>query len=253
MSQMIDNALALRILTMLVKPFVETDAFKLGIIDAHGRNIIPAAQLTKNDQKDAYSYLHRLVFNIKKIINKLPGGESRLRNLVAAMFLFKEVYAQKNSAVSPALLERVLTRLENGAVFVQEELLVNEFLQLNEEMAVNSGTGTGNAVGGTIGGFTDGGGHATGGIAGIDAPISKKRPLRRMQKFIVPTELYRRFSGGKSSARPWKDYLNMDHDGERAIYDFARKNPNGIIVLQNGSEQKAIRFNRMGGGGRRRR
>lgn len=251
MSQIIDNALALRILTMLVKPFVETDAFRLGIIDAHGRNIIPSSQLS-NEQKSAYTYLHRLVFNIKKIINKLPGGETRLRNLAAAMFLFKEAYSQNSLSIDSALLEKVLTRLENGTVFVQEELLVNEFMQLNEDVPVNSATGTGNATGGTIGGFSGGGGVATGGIAGKDMPLGK-RPKRRMQKFIVPTDLFRRFSGGKSASRPWKDYLNLDHDGERAIYDFARKNPNGIIMLQNGKDQKAIRFNRNGGGGRKKR
>lgn len=251
MSQLIDNAIALRILSMLVKPFTETDAFHLGIIDAHGRNLIPANHLTTSEQKDAYTYLHRLVFNIKKIINKLPGEETRIRNLAAAMLLVKECYARQITDVEPALLERVLTRLEDGAVFVQEELLATEFMTLNEDgVPVNSGAGTGDATGGTIGGFSQGE-LATGGVAGIDKPLGRRK--RRLQKFIVPEDLFRRFSGGKSTSRPWSDYLDADNEGHQVIRDFAKKNPNGIIILQNGTQQKAIRFNRSGGGGKRKR
>ena len=89
----VDNLIAYRILTMLVKPFNETEAFKLGIIDAQGKNLIKARNLTTIKQKQAYTYLHRLVFNLKRIINKLPGGESRTKNVVAAFFLVKEAYA----------------------------------------------------------------------------------------------------------------------------------------------------------------
>lgn len=250
MSQFIDNAIALRILSMLVKPFTNTEAFHLGIIDAQGRNIIPANQLTTQEQKDAYTYLHRLVFNIKKILNKLPGGESRLKNMAAAMLLVKECYAAQTTDVNPALLERVLHRLNEGAVFVQEELLVNEFMSLNEDgIPVNSGAGTGLATGGTIGSFSQGP-LATGGVAGIDPKVGPLR-RRRLQKFIVPEDLFRRFSGGKSASRPWSDYLDDDNEGHQLIKDFAKKNPNGIIILQNGTQQKAIRFNRSGGGGTR--
>ena len=34
----------------------------------------------------------------------------------------------------------------------------------------------------------------------------------------------------------------------RSIYHYAKKNPKGIIVLRNGKQEKAIRFNRNGGG-----
>ncbi len=172
MSQLIDNAIALRIVSMLVKPFTETDAYALGIIDANGKNLIPSSQLTTYEQRDAYNYLTRLVFNIKKIINKLPGGESKIRNLAAAMLLIRECAATDSQMADAALLEKVLTRLNDGTVFVEDELLVSKVL--GEDMAVNSGAGTGNATGGTVGGFSQGP-LATGGVAGIDPPLGKKR------------------------------------------------------------------------------
>ena len=90
MARIVDNLIAYRILSMLVTPFEETDAYKLGIIDKDGHNLIKPSKLTMSEQKDAYSYLTRLVFNMKKIINKLPGSDSRIRNLIAAFWLVKE-------------------------------------------------------------------------------------------------------------------------------------------------------------------
>ncbi len=172
MSVLIDNAIALRILSILVKPFTETEAFGLGIIDAHGRNIIPVSHLNSQQQKESYTYLHRLVFNIKKIINRLPSGESKIRNLAAAMLLVRESVATNAQTVDAALLEKVLTRLADGTVFVEDELLVSKFL--GEDMAVNSEADTGNATGGTLGGFSLGG-NATGGVAGTDPRLGRKK------------------------------------------------------------------------------
>ena len=41
----------------------------------------------------------------------------------------------------------------------------------------------------------------------------------------------------------------MSDDAESAIYNYARKNPKGVIILKNQKgDTKAIRFNRNGGG-----
>ena len=92
MSQLIDNIIAYRVLRMLITPFQDTEAYKLGIIDVHGKNLRKVSSLHTSQEKDAYNYLTRLVFNMKKIINRLPGGESKIKNLVAALWLIKEYY-----------------------------------------------------------------------------------------------------------------------------------------------------------------
>lgn len=74
-------------LKRLVTPFNETDAYKLGIIDERGKKI----KSPKTTQElDSYSTFERLVFNIKKIIERLPGGKSKLASYAAALFLIKE-------------------------------------------------------------------------------------------------------------------------------------------------------------------
>ncbi len=90
--------------------------------------------------------------------------------------------------------------------------------------------------------------NATGAAVSTDQPVIKKRQPRRFAKFVVSDDVFRRFSNGKSKFRKWSDYLNLEDEGQQQIYKFARKNPNGVIILQNGKEVKSIRFNPKGGG-----
>lgn len=146
MGRIVDNLIAYRILYMLVRPFKETEAYKLGIIDSHGKNLRKMGELKTTEERDAYSYLHRLVFNMKKIINKLPGGENNLKSIVAALFLVKECYDSKDRTTS--LMEEkylsLLEKLESGVSLIEEELIVKKFItKLSEEGGVANITGAG--------------------------------------------------------------------------------------------------------------
>ena len=140
MSRIVDNLVAYKILSMLVTNFEDTKAYKLNIIDKDGKNLKKASTLKTSEEKDAYTYLTRLVFNMKKIINKI-GGENKLKSLVAALFLVKEQYESGNR--STALMEdkfdRVMKLLDNNCVLVEEEIVVKKFL--DEEAPANSTAG----------------------------------------------------------------------------------------------------------------
>ena len=128
MSRIVDNVIALKLLKMLVTPFDQTDAFKLGIIDAKGKVLKPASTLNTDAQKDAYNYLDRLVFNVKRLINKLPGGESQLKNLTAAYFMVKEKYEGKSSYINEKQFIALVEKLDR-VTLVEEELAVIEALE----------------------------------------------------------------------------------------------------------------------------
>jgi len=133
MSVLVDNLIAYRVLSMLVKPFEETDAYRLGIIDKDGNNLIKSSKLKTSEQREAYTYLHRLVFNLKKILNRLPGGDSKTKNLVAALWLVKEAYTYKET-ITEEQLQHLLEQL-NSVTLVEEELEVRRFL--NEDGIAN--------------------------------------------------------------------------------------------------------------------
>ena len=89
-SPAIDAFITFRFLKLLVTPFNKTEAFKLGIIDERGKVLKKYKTLERMEERKAYTILHRLVFNVKKLIEKVPGGKSRIATYAAALFLIKE-------------------------------------------------------------------------------------------------------------------------------------------------------------------
>lgn len=143
MSRIIDNAVALKVLRMLVTNFTDTEAFKLGIIDAHGNSLRKTNQFSTDAERNAFTYLHRLVFNLKKLINKI-GGENRLKSMAAALWLIRENY-QSGSRTTSQLEEKFKRLMETNIHLVEEEILVGRFLK-EDGMAVG-GAPTNNTSG----------------------------------------------------------------------------------------------------------
>jgi hypothetical protein len=130
-SRIVDNLLAFRILSLLVKPFRETEAFKLGIVDENGKILKKSSELQTVAERDSYNYLTRLVFNLKRILMKLPGGESKLKSIIAAYFLVKECYEKRisNSLMEERYIALLETINKNNITLVEEEILVTKFFE----------------------------------------------------------------------------------------------------------------------------
>lgn len=96
-----------KFLRLLVTPWEETDAYKLGIIDENGKVLIRPSQFKTSEQKDAYTVFNRLVFNIKRLLQKVPGGQSRIASYAAALFLIKE-----ELGISEKHIEDILKEME---------------------------------------------------------------------------------------------------------------------------------------------
>lgn len=173
MSRVLDNVLAFRVLSMLVTPFEATDAFRLGIIDEKGNNLIKASKLQTTEQKDAYNYLTRLVFNLKRLLMKLPGGDTKIKNLVAALWLVKESYQDKKQ-IQENDFNRIIKLVDSGVVLVEEEITVEKFVEENKQVEEDAPA------------------NATGAGVSTDAPVAKKSDIdkyksRNASTFIALT------------------------------------------------------------------
>jgi len=114
MGRAIDLFVTYRFIKLLVTPFKNTDAYKLGIIDKTGNRVMPppiaGVRQTKPkslgtiEEKNAYTILHKLVFNIKKIFGKVPGLRTKLGTYAAALFLLKDTF--KESVEDPDVFEK---------------------------------------------------------------------------------------------------------------------------------------------------
>ena len=80
-----------RFLRLLTMDWKKTDAYKYKIIDAKGKALRKSSELETVDEKAGYTMLHRMVFKIRRLIEKVPLiGKSILLNYAAALFLLKE-------------------------------------------------------------------------------------------------------------------------------------------------------------------
>ena len=101
-------------LKKLVTPFEKTEAFKLGIIDKDGKILKKRRDLETKEEKSAYNLSDTLVWNLKKILGKIPFGKSKLASYAAALWLIKEQ--------------------GNGKIFVNEKELEAQFFDYFEKL-----------------------------------------------------------------------------------------------------------------------
>jgi len=83
---------------MLTTPWEKMQAYKFGFIDKNGTRIkqikVDGKNVDNNPEsaaeKASLTPLHRLVWNLKKIINKVPFGKSQFASYAVALLMLKE-------------------------------------------------------------------------------------------------------------------------------------------------------------------
>lgn len=80
-----------KFLDTLTMPFIQTDAYRLGIIDAKGNVLKDVNRLTATE-KYAYNDFYQLVFSLKRLLMKVPDPYVRasLTNVTSALRLISE-------------------------------------------------------------------------------------------------------------------------------------------------------------------
>lgn len=226
MARIVDNLAALRVIWLLATPFEKFEAFKLGLIDANG---VKLKKAETSEEKNATSMLHRLVWNLKRIIALAPGGKTRIGSLVAAYLLVKE--AAENDYEEMQLEEEILNKFQiyRNIHFIEEEVIVEEALAAL---------------------FEDAPANATGAAVSTDVPaIRSKKVKRKFASFDVDDDTFSKFQKGKAKFRKWSSYLNLENDSHKEIHSYAKKNPRGILVIKDSKgNMKGIRYSRTGGG-----
>ena len=103
-----DLAYTFRFLALLVTPFNKTKAYEKGIIDENGKRLKKPPFSSIEDRQDYQNYYTRfirLVFNIKKLLAKAPGGKTRIASYAAALYLIKEDFGVSERKIKQGLNE----------------------------------------------------------------------------------------------------------------------------------------------------
>ena len=123
MGRAVDFFVVYRFLKLLVTPWEKQEAFKLGIIDKNGKALKKARDLGLESERNAFTLLHRLVFNCKRIMQKIPLVRSQLGTYATALFLLKEHYKLENlpeGDINKFLMENKLVNFDNT---ISEEVI----------------------------------------------------------------------------------------------------------------------------------
>lgn len=203
----------------LVTPFDKTKAFELGIIDEKGRILKKRRDLKTSEEKEAYNLSDTLIWNIKKLLGKVPGGQSRIASYAAALFLIKE---------------------QSGDYKVTDEELENQFFDRFEELYDNDKLHFNETILRKVKLDEDAPTTVTGGIAMRDMPLGKPPKGLVMKKFAgvdvfaVDPNVFMRSRLGKKKFDRYKKYVGEDEVGNY-IRMFARKNPKAPIIVMDSS------------------
>ena len=123
-SRGIDILITYRVIKLLVTPWEKHDAFKFGIIDKDGKVLRKYKSINTPTQKKAYTMLHRFVFNLKRILQKI-GLKSKLGAFAVALaLLIKEdrTYVQHKDAIESGIVK-----------YLKEHNLYDEYLKEHNE------------------------------------------------------------------------------------------------------------------------
>ena len=137
-SRAIDAFITFRFLKLLVTPFNKTEAFKLGIINDRGKVLRRYKTLERIEERQAYTILHRLVFNIKKLIEKIPGGKSRLASYAAALFLIKEHVDQMHDSDGELLEKEFYKYLKDNDLIEEDDGIIREDISFADKLLKGS-------------------------------------------------------------------------------------------------------------------
>lgn len=196
----VDSYVTYKILNIIATDWVELPAYKLGIIDKNGKALKKSWELKTSAEKNAYTPLHILVFNLKRLLNKVPGTARKLGTVAAAMWLLKEA----------------------------AELSDNDFKILKEHvMLVESEVPTNVSAGGLN-------------IAGLDnnPPVRKKQPDDKFAGhpvFDVSSDIYHGSNPMKKKWERWNKFVPLSDDVAivtETLREYAINNPKDAIILR---------------------
>ena len=126
----IDLFVAYRFLRILTTPWEDQPAFEHGIIDKDGKLLRKANTLNTGEERKSFTLLHRLIFNMKRLLHKIPGVRTKLGTYATALFLLKQHFA--SLVEEEEMIEKTFSKwlVDNG--YMTEEELHEEVFGLGD-------------------------------------------------------------------------------------------------------------------------
>lgn len=178
----VDLFLVYSFIRRLVTPFNKWDAYKKGIIDDKGNILRKRKSLVAASDKKAFGIFDQLILNLKKLLGKLPGGQTKLASYAAALWLIKEYneFSDGESLLTEDISDSELDKsldsfYERYLYYITVEEDVNSLFEkrfIKDEESTNVGSG---AIAGL--------GVGPDGEPGLTKDQQKKHKKRNLKRF----------------------------------------------------------------------
>lgn len=103
-----------KFIRLLTTPFNEWDAYEHGIIDENGNILRKRKTLKSMKEKRSFTSFDLLVLNLKKMLEKAPGGKQKITSYAAALYLIRE--STNLSALTDSQIENLAEGIINEDV-----------------------------------------------------------------------------------------------------------------------------------------
>jgi hypothetical protein len=161
----VDLFLVYSFIKRLATSFEDWPAFKLGIIDKDGNILKKRRDLRTIEEKQAFGTYDLMILKLKKLLAKVPGGQSKIASYAAALWLIKE-HQEIESYVDTLTEEDLMDKFNHYMDYTTESLDVNKKF----EMMLEDGVAVNSAGGGAIAGI----GVGPKGEPGVSKKVQKK-------------------------------------------------------------------------------
>lgn len=118
----VDLFMVYQFIKKLTTPFSRWKANELGIIDDKGNLLKSRKELRTVKEREAFGRFDHLILNVKKLLQKMPGGQSRVGSYAAALWLIKEGEDLDADALTEEMLNEYIEQAEK---MLSEEAPVN--------------------------------------------------------------------------------------------------------------------------------
>ena len=119
--------IAYKFLKILSTPFEKSDAYKEGVIDKQGRQIVPRSKFNRK-QKGAYTIFHHLIGKLKLLMHKVPILKSHIGSFAASLWFIKETIKEEYGVNEAEIIEEMfIDHLEEKGCDVRIMILNERF------------------------------------------------------------------------------------------------------------------------------
>jgi len=171
---LVDLFVVYQFIRRLATPFKKWKAYETGVIDERG-NILVKPNDRNREQNEAFKVFDVMILKLKRLLEKIPFGKTRLASYAAALYLVKEDWESKTE-------QEILSESNDKLADYIKLYKLEDFGRMMEEMP------TMNAGSGNIAGMGYGGPN--------DVKVTKKKQKSYKQMNKIEAEKYH--SGVKS-------------------------------------------------------